>query len=192
VIIPDWYLARNSCQLSLCPHWKWCKIDWQVANDSQFFIAKRLQVTTMTFVERLTDISHKRGERMTNQRRLILETIESMPGHPSAEELFVRVKKADPGVHLSTIYRTLRWLEELGVISHRHFADARNLDRFDADPRLDHYHFRCRTCGRIFEFEQPLVEEIKTRFMAETHSEVVSAELILYGTCADCQAQTTE
>lgn len=146
----------------------------------------------MTFVERLTDISHKRGERMTNQRRLILATIESMPGHPSAEELFERVQKADPGVHLSTIYRTLRWLEELGVISHRHFADSRNLDRFDADPRLDHYHFRCRACGRIFEFEQPLVEDIKARFAAETRAQVVSADLVLYGTCADCQTPVAE
>lgn len=141
----------------------------------------------MSLSEKLTTLSHQRGERMTSQRRNILDTLEAMPGHPTAEELYERVRQSDASIHLSTVYRTLRWLESLGVICHRHFADDRNPDRFDAGPHTDHYHFRCQTCGKIMEFDQPLVDDIKARYAEKTGATIDNVDLTLYGTCAACQ-----
>lgn len=125
---------------------------------------------------------------MTSQRRLILEALAVSPDHPTAEEIYLRAREMDASLHLSTVYRTLRWLEEEGFVSPRWFEDEHRQERFDTvhDDNGDHHHFRCRICNTIIEFSDPLVEEIKAAYQARTGDRVDSATLTLYGVCKRC------
>jgi Fe2+ or Zn2+ uptake regulation protein len=72
------------------------------------------------------------GGRMTIQRRLLFSILDSLGEHPTAEELLLLARKQDPDLNLSTVYRTLRWLEAESLVSSRVFAEERRQERFDA------------------------------------------------------------
>jgi Fe2+ or Zn2+ uptake regulation protein len=143
---------------------------------------------SIPLIEQATEKLHAEGGRMTPQRRLILEVLEGCPDHPTAEEIYQRARETDPTVHLSTVYRTLRWLEEEGLVSPRWFEDERRQERFDPvmDDDHDHFHFRCRICNEIVEFSDPLIEAIKASYEARFDGKVESATLTFYGVCDRC------
>jgi Fe2+ or Zn2+ uptake regulation protein len=126
------------------------------------------------------------GGRMTVQRRLILETLESFSGHPTAEDIYAVVKKKAPRLHLSTVYRTIRWLEQEGKVSARRFEEDNRQERFDYTPS-EHHHFQCSSCKTVIEFESPLIDDVKTSFQVKTGVFIESASLLLYGKCKSCQ-----
>ncbi len=125
---------------------------------------------------------------MTSQRRLILATLQECPDHPTAEEIFELARRKDSDLHLSTVYRTLRWLEEEGFVSPRWFEDERRQERFDtlSAANRDHDHFRCRICNTIIEFSEPLMDEIKSAYQRRFGGRVESATLTFYGVCEHC------
>lgn len=125
---------------------------------------------------------------MTAQRKLILEVLENAPDHPTAEEIYHHARLCDPTLNLSTVYRTLRWLQEQGLVSPRWFEDERRQERFDTTlgEETDHYHFRCHICNAIIEFPEPLMETIKQDYQKRCGGRVESATLTLYGVCASC------
>jgi Fe2+ or Zn2+ uptake regulation protein len=126
---------------------------------------------------------------MTGQRMLILETLESFPGHPTAEDLYEAVQPHDHSIHLSTVYRTLRWLEQVGLVSGRRFEEERRQERFDIEMPKEHYHFVCSVCNQVIEFHDILVDEVRERFIAETGVEVSSTSMVLYGVCSRCKQE---
>lgn len=123
---------------------------------------------------------------MTPQRQLVLDAVASMHGHLSAEQVYQHVVRVFPDVNISTVYRTLEVLEELGVVRHTHFHDDVALyERTDASP---HHHMVCSRCGSDFELDldvlQPLADELKRRYGFEAdlaHSAIV-------GQCRACLA----
>ena len=125
------------------------------------------------------------GGRMTAQRRLILETLQELESHPTAEELHEQVSRQDPTLHLSTVYRNLRWLEQEGLVSSRFFGDERQ-ERFDPALPAEHYHFVCSSCKKIVEFGSLLVNTIKAQFELHSGASVDSGTIVLHGICADC------
>lgn len=128
------------------------------------------------------------GGRMTAQRRLILTALVECPDHPTAEEIYRKVKPSNPGLNLSTVYRTLRWLEQEGLVNSRHFEGEPHQDRFDpvAGQGSDHQHFRCRNCNHIIEFDAPLLDQVRRDFVAEHGGQIESGSLVFYGLCAEC------
>jgi Fe2+ or Zn2+ uptake regulation protein len=139
-------------------------------------------------LEQVTEKLRAEGGRMTSQRRIVLEALEACPDHPTAEEIYQRARESDESLHLSTVYRTLRWLEEEGFVSPRWFEDEHRQERFDTvgSDDNDHYHFRCRICNAIVEFSEPMVEEIKTAYQKQFGGRIESATLVLYGVCERC------
>ena len=110
------------------------------------------------------------GGRMTTQRRLILETLESLGGHPTADEVYAVVRRRDPRLNPSTIYRTLAWLESAGLVSHCHLdagPAGEHSERYDPVTPVEHHHFVCTACGQVTEFEAPQLEAIKAGFITE-------------------------
>ncbi len=128
--------------------------------------------------------------RMTAQRRLILETLQSLDNHPTAEELFEYIQKFDPSIHRSTIYRNLRWLESEGWIQARVFDADRRTQHFDSVVPGEHYHFVCRKCDSVVEFNNLLVNAIKAQFELHTGSQVDCGSVVLYGLCAACREKS--
>jgi Fe2+ or Zn2+ uptake regulation protein len=129
------------------------------------------------------------GGRLTLQRRLIVQVLENINSHPTAEELHALVKERDPSVHLSTIYRTLRWLEDEGLVSARLFNDEFHQERFDPMAPSEHYHFLCIRCKKVIEFNTLLVNAIKAQFELHSGAMVETGSVVLYGVCADCRNQ---
>jgi Fur family transcriptional regulator, ferric uptake regulator len=132
----------------------------------------------------LIGMLRERGQRMTPQRQLILEAIQDIEGHISAEAVHARVAARFPQVNISTVYRTLELLEELGVVSHTHFDDG--VAQYHRADRGIHQHLVCRGCGFEQEIDlaelQPLGDQIQQRFGFQ----VDLAHFALIGFCRDC------
>jgi Fur family ferric uptake transcriptional regulator len=123
---------------------------------------------------------------MTPQRQLILDAVAELHGHVSADQVYQRVARAFPDVNISTVYRTLEVLEELGVVRHTHFHDG--VAQYERTDAAQHHHLVCSRCGAESELDldvlQPLAEELKRRYGFEAdlaHSAIV-------GVCRQCAA----
>jgi Fe2+ or Zn2+ uptake regulation protein len=133
------------------------------------------------------------GGRMTSQRRLILQTLNDLGGHPTADEICAAARQRDASLHPSTVYRTLAWLESAGLVDHCHLdagPENRHSERFDPVTPVEHHHFVCTACNRVIEFEAAHVELIKQEFAAQHGAAVERSALTLYGLCPECQAKT--
>jgi len=126
------------------------------------------------------------GLKMTSQRRKILEVFLRLKGHFTSEELYARVKRVDPRVGYTTVYRTLRLLSECGLAEERHFKDG--LTRFEqAHARRHHDHLVCMGCGKITEFRNDSIEKLQRQVAQENGFELLDHRHEMYGRCADCR-----
>jgi Fur family ferric uptake transcriptional regulator len=131
------------------------------------------------------------GGRMTAQRRLILETLDRMGGHPTAEQIYDAVRRRNATINPSTIYRTLGWLAEVGLVNSRRLEPGRR-EQFDPALPGEHHHFVCTRCGRVIEFAAEQIEQVKTGFARQQGVTIERASLTLYGICAQCIRRETE
>jgi Fur family ferric uptake transcriptional regulator len=126
----------------------------------------------------------QRGLRMTPQRQLILDAVAEMHGHVSADQVYQQVVRQFPDVNISTVYRTLEVLEELGVVRHTHFHDG--VAQYERTDAARHHHMVCSRCGADAELDlevlQPLAEELKRRYGFEADL----AHSALVGLCRGC------
>jgi Fe2+ or Zn2+ uptake regulation protein len=127
------------------------------------------------------------GGRMTTQRHLIFSLLDSLGEHPTAEELLILAREQDPDLNLSTVYRTLRWLEAEKLVSSRVFAGERRQERFDAALPSEHHHFMCTGCKSVIEFETGLFGTIKGQFQELNGAKVETGSIVLYGLCSNCR-----
>lgn len=126
----------------------------------------------------------ERGHRLTPQRQLILEAIESTAGHVSAESVHAKVAAQFPQVNISTVYRTLELLQKLGLVTHTHFDDGIALYHLAEDSH--HQHMVCRGCGSEREIA---VEELSAldRHLRERYGfQADLAHFAIVGTCKAC------
>jgi Fur family ferric uptake transcriptional regulator len=124
-----------------------------------------------------------RGYRLTPQRQLVLEAV-AMLGHATPEEIATRVRETASGVNISTVYRTLELLEELGLVTHTHLGHGP--PTYHAATDDDHVHLVCRVCGDVSETAPGLVDGV-VRELRETvgfHADV--GHLAIFGTCRGC------
>ena len=127
----------------------------------------------------------RRNLALTRQREQILRVFLDSEGHRSADELAALVRAANPGIGMSTIYRTLKLLVECGIADEHRFGSDTTL----YEPSQGHHeHMICLACDRILEFEDDELEALKER-IAEAHGfRMTRHELQVYGVCAECQA----
>jgi Fe2+ or Zn2+ uptake regulation protein len=123
---------------------------------------------------------------MTLQRRLVLESLDCLGCHPTAEQIYELASQQDESLNLSTVYRTLRWLEQEGFVSARRFDESDRQDRFDPAFPSEHHHFVCSICKQVIEFNDPAVKEIHLAFERTYHVNVESVSVVLTGVCQDC------
>lgn len=125
-----------------------------------------------------------RGLRWTPQRRLILDVIEGTDGHVTGSELVERCRTIDPATTPSTVYRTLRVLEEVGVVRHAHGPDGR--EEFHVRPTADHGHLHCQACGTSWEIAPDEAATTVESFRTRRGFEVDLSHLTIIGRCANC------
>ncbi len=135
--------------------------------------------------ERLQGALRSAGRRLTAQRRLILQVLEESTGHLDADALYDRVKARDPDVSLATVYRTLALLREIGLVEeHRLGQDHGHYEAVRQEP---HYHFTCLRCGKVIEFDTPLVAQIVQVLCEQEGVRVTSTHLHVSGYCPQCR-----
>lgn len=127
------------------------------------------------------------GERVTWQRKLLLDLIAQAGGHLDADELFRRAKEREPRISLSTVYRNLRLFKKLGLVDERHLSE--NHHHYEIKSPTEHYHLVCLGCGRVIEFENPLLQRLKSQIRRENQFEVTGAEISLQGYCSRCRGK---
>lgn len=131
----------------------------------------------------LEDQCASRGIRMTGQRRVIARVLESATDHPDVEELHRRAAAVDPRISMSTVYRTVKLLEDLGIIERHDFRDGRS--RYEPAPDEHHDHLIDMRTGRVIEFHSPEIEALQERIAREYGFRLVDHRLELYGVPLD-------
>src|SRR5919112_4852114 len=92
----------------------------------------------------------EKGYRLTPQRELVLAAVDEL-GHATPDQVLAAVRERSSAVNVSTVYRTLELLEELGLVRHTHISDRAPTYHSTAAP--EHVHLVCRTCGVVLEAE---------------------------------------
>lgn len=123
------------------------------------------------------------GKRMTPQRELILRAVDTL-GHATPEELLAEVHKQSSAVNISTIYRNLEVLEELGLVRHVHLSDR--APTYHSVGGHEHFHLVCRSCQRVISVDPVVIEPIVERLGSDFGFVPDVGHLTVFGTCADC------
>jgi Fur family ferric uptake transcriptional regulator len=125
-----------------------------------------------------------RGYRVTPQRQLVLEAVTALE-HATPEEICGRVQKTARGVNISTVYRTLELLEQLGLVTHTHLGHGAPSYHLAAE--AEHVHLVCRECGRIVQVGPAAVAPLVTALEAEQDFETDVRHLTVFGRCGACR-----
>ncbi|MEM7746050.1 MAG: Fur family transcriptional regulator [Pseudomonadota bacterium] len=136
----------------------------------------------MTAPEENRDYEHvlrEAGVRITRQRAAILEVLSTAEDHPDAMAVFQRAVQRDASVSLTTVYRTLKLLEEKGEI-HRHAFEG-GPSRFEHADSQHHDHLIDIDTGKIVEFRSDKIEALQREIARELGFDLVHHRLELYG-----------
>jgi len=106
-------------------------------------------------------------------------------GHIDAKELYRRASSAEESISLATVYRNLRLFRELGLVEERRLGQLGHY--YEIRHPAEHQHFVCRDCGRVIEFQNPLIGELVGKVQHEQGFQVTRAEFYLEGRCRQCQ-----
>jgi len=129
----------------------------------------------------------ERGYRLTPQRQMVLEAVNTLR-HGTPEEIGAEVQKTASGVNISTVYRTLELLEELGLVTHTHLGHGAPTYHSANDP--DHLHLVCRDCGKVIEADFSAADDLVGRLAAQHGFDTDVKHFAIYGRCADCSRAT--
>jgi len=128
-------------------------------------------------------IDWKPPRRMTQQRKVILEELNKLTSHPTAEELHRIVRNRLPKISIATVYRNLEMLSADGEVLKMEVAGTQR--RFDGTTD-NHYHIRCSVCGRVDDVHMALVDEIEKTAQKNSGYRVLSHRVEFTGICSDC------
>lgn len=131
------------------------------------------------------DICRSRGLKATPQRREILRQVAQADEHPQADLICVRVRKRMPTVSADTVYRTLAFLEDNGLI--RKLSRLHGSARFDAN-LCKHHHFICTQCGGAWDFYSEELDRFSPPPEVAMLGDVESVHAELHGICNACRA----
>jgi Fur family peroxide stress response transcriptional regulator len=126
----------------------------------------------------------RQGVKATHQRTEILRELAGSEEHPDAETIHARVRKRIPAISLDTVYRTLKMLEDKGVIAR--VGSLRDRARFDAN--VDHHHhFVCTECGLIGDFYSEALDRFPVPSDVSRMGSVAGVYVEFRGRCLTCQ-----
>lgn len=123
------------------------------------------------------------GYTLTSQRKAVLEALEEARGHPSAEDVYLVVKKKNPKVALGTVYQALSVLDEIGVICSKNWSESPTRYDLNTEPHLD---IRCQDCGEVSEIPGVELTDLETTIQQNTVYEVRKTRLVVEGLCPGC------
>ncbi|MGY8763018.1 MAG: Fur family transcriptional regulator [Nitrospinaceae bacterium] len=124
--------------------------------------------------------------KITKQRRVVLNVFLECKDHVSVEELYSIVSEQEPKIGLATIYRTLALLTKSGLALEMDFGDGQK--RYESSFMSAHHdHMVCTECGKIIEFNHPLIEKYQEEIAIQNGFKITSHKLDLFGHCSNCK-----
>jgi Fur family ferric uptake transcriptional regulator len=125
--------------------------------------------------------------RMTRQRQVILEELRKVKSHPTADEIYRKVRRRLPRISLGTVYRNLEVLSDSGSVSKLDLA--RRQRRFDGDV-TPHYHVRCVQCQRVEDVMAEPQTKLEESLAEGTGYRIIGHRLEFIGICPRCQKRS--
>jgi Fur family ferric uptake transcriptional regulator len=133
------------------------------------------------------EILREKGYRLTPQRELILGAVDAL-GHATPDEVLDEVHKQSSAVNVSTVYRTLEVLEELGLVRHAHITDR--APTYHTIREHEHFHLVCRKCQRVISVDPDVLDPVLDRLRTDFAFDADIGHLTVFGTCADCRGDS--
>jgi Fur family ferric uptake transcriptional regulator len=130
------------------------------------------------------------GHPLTVQRQLLLELLRDADEHIDAKELYRRASVRDESISPATVYRSLNLFKQLGLVDERRLGKVRCYYEIRQSP--EHQHLVCQGCGKIIEFQNPLVGKLIEAVRREHGFNVTKAELYLEGYCPGCEKEKNQ
>lgn len=120
---------------------------------------------------------------LTKQRQAVLQAILESEEHLTANEVFEHARRILPGISFATVYNSLRYLKQEGLIGEVRFGSGASL----YDRKLTrHDHAICSKCGKLVDLELSLPNELLEEAAGRSRFEAEYIELTLHGLCPDC------
>ena len=128
----------------------------------------------------------EKGYRLTPQRELVLEAVDTL-GHATPDEVHAEVRRHASAVNVSTVYRALEVLEDLGLVRHTHLSDR--APTYHSVSGHEHVHLVCRRCRRTISVGAEVVSALTDRLRAEHGFVADVGHLTVFGEHEDCHAE---
>lgn len=123
----------------------------------------------------------------TIQRSLVLDVVNRLKSHATADEVYAEVAATHPNISKATVYRNLNLLSEMGMI--RKLEIPGGADRFDHICK-EHCHVKCEKCGRVFDIEIPYIDGLENRVENRNGFELTGYDILFRGICPGCRASS--
>ena len=130
-----------------------------------------------------------RGYRVTPQRQLVLAAVTKLE-HATPEEIWADVQLTASGVNISTIYRALELLEQLGLVTHTHLGHG--APRYHLADEAEHVHLVCSQCGRITQVPPGAVGALVSVLDGKYGFQTDVGHLTVFGRCATCRGNSPD
>lgn len=143
----------------------------------------------MTFQQQAMEAIRNSGGRMTSQRELLLDLLANAETDIDAESLHQYASTQDSSISLPTVYRTLRTLEDAEVITSSYVSSDHDRKVYRVKGNQHRYHFTCRQCGQVKQFQSDLISQLKNELMMQLGANVQSLCLCASGLCVACQKE---
>jgi len=134
----------------------------------------------------LSDILREKGYRLTPQRMLVLEAIEATNDHISAEEIYRQARAKYRYINISTVYRAVELLKELGLVTETDLGSGRLL--YHPASKARHHHLVCRKCGKALDIDASVVQRLKEELKAKYSFDAELEHMAIFGTCERCRS----
>lgn len=134
--------------------------------------------------EELITTLKERDYRLTPQRVELLRLIASSEGHPSAHQLYLKVKNQFPTMSQATVYKTLALLKEMGQVQE---IDLRDDSHYDGNRPEPHPHLICMECNKIVDGELDLEYSAIRRLEKDSGFQIIRPQITFYGLCPACR-----
>ncbi|MDE6892344.1 MAG: transcriptional repressor [Lachnospiraceae bacterium] len=122
----------------------------------------------------------------SKQRDSIKEFLSTRKDHPTADVVYMNVRKSFPNISLGTVYRNLTLLADIGEIARLRIGDGADHFDYDTSP---HYHFVCLECGEVSDFDFPFMEHIIENARKSFKGDIKGLTTYFYGHCESCSKQ---
>lgn len=127
---------------------------------------------------------HQHGLRATPQRQIVFDALNGRAGaHYTADEVYARVRRKSAGIDRATVYRTLYFLRDLGLISQSEMNDQRVFELIGERP---HHHLVCQKCGTTVVLDDAPVVAFERAVRRRVGFAIATPHLVLTGLCAAC------